>query len=140
MKTIYKKDIQAMKKTFELFPWERKITEVISDSLNAATPSTAIEAYLRDYPAKTSNWEAAAVSAIIVYTGAKVQKECSEAKGRFNETVQEIARRLNCDATLIKRWLVALGEHHEMNDRHWNWGRFSTHLKCDSWDNILEIA
>lgn len=38
MKTIYKKDIKAMRRTFELLPWERKIAEELSGSINAATP------------------------------------------------------------------------------------------------------
>lgn len=158
MKTICKKDIQTMKRTFKLFPLELRIVEMISDSINAAIPNYIFESYMRHYPtergdwqvpagtrdwqvpAETSDLQVAAASAIIVYTGAKVQKECSWAKGRFHETAQEIARRLNCDDdVLIKNWIVSL-TNHEMYDRHWNWGRFSTRIKCNSWDNILEIA
>jgi hypothetical protein len=133
MKTICKKDIQAMKELYGLTESELQFVKAFSDCVNVSKPFNPCQSYFGWALLRFGNLNAdadAAVKAILIYIGAKINKEND---GRYGDTIKEIARKLKCSPTKIGIWIDSID---------CDTDRFGKHVHCgtQSGRNVLEIA
>lgn len=137
MKTICKKDIQAMQKMFGLTESELRYVELFSDSVNAAKRDSGRQSYFEHALLTLSaliDEADAAVKAILIYTGAKIQKENEGLAGWYKDTSRAMARKLKCNVCSLEDWLVELSCPADPFEK------FRGHVCCKPWEDTLYIA
>lgn len=127
-KAIYKKDIKAMIKKFNLDEFEALDVAFIADSINNEKGEIcdAIQSpLLYGTSCKT---EMSAVSALIVYFGKKVNED-----NKLQETTWKLSKLLKCSSYNLQQWFKGFA---------CNKNRFGQFVECsDTYGlNYLEIA
>lgn len=104
MKTIYAKDIKAMVKKFNLNEDEEWYLRELANAINKEKGEYCEYIQFDIFYGSTIYEKEKAIEALLVYFGAKVQKE-NGLMFKFRETTWEISRILKCDSITIGQWL-----------------------------------
>lgn len=108
MKSIYKKDIKAMVKNFNLTEDESEWLNDIAEAINKERTEICEEIQMT---LLYGSWEEAkrnAIRTMLVYFGAKAQKENEEIYGKLDRTCWEIAKVLKCGSYQVMQWIKGI--------------------------------
>lgn len=132
MKAIYAKDIKAIVKKFNLTEDESEYLNDIAEAINKERAEICKEIQMTLLYGSYSKSKRNAIRALLVYFGAKAQKE-NELYRKLDKTCREIAKVLKCGSYQVMQWMKGIAC---TNDR---FGKF---VECsDTFGlNYLEIA
>lgn len=132
MKAIYAKDIKAMVKKFNLTEDESEYLNDIAEAINKERTEICEEIQMTLLYGSWAQARNNAIRALLVYFGAKAQKE-NDLRMALDKTTWEIAKVLKCGSYQVMQWLKGIAIHKD---------RFGKFVECsDSFGlNYLEIA
>lgn len=132
MKAIYAKDIKAMVKKFNLTEDESEYLNDIAEAINKERTEICEEIQMTLLYGSWAQARDNAIRALLVYFGAKVQKE-NDLRMALDKTTWEIAKVLKCGSYQVMQWLKGIAIHKD---------RFGKFVECsDTFGlNYLEIA
>lgn len=131
MKAVYINDIKKMTKKFELTENEVEYVTDLATAINKEKSDLCEDIQITLLYGSYSKSKRNAVRALLVYFGAKAQKE-NELYRKFDRTCWEIAKRLKCGSYQVMQWMKGIAC---TNDR------FGKYVECsDTFGlNYLEI-
>lgn len=132
MKAIYAKDIKAMVKQFDLNEAESDYLNDIAEAINKERTDLCEDIQMTLLYGSYSKSKRNAIRALLVYFGAKAQKE-NELYRKLDRTCWEIAKVLKCGSYQVMQWLKGIAIH---KDRFGKFVEFSDTFGL----NYLEIA
>lgn len=132
MKAIYAKDIKAMVKKFNLTEDESEYLNDIAEAINKERTDICEEIQMTLLYGSWAQARDNAIRALLVYFGAKAQKE-NDLRMALDKTTWEIAKVLKCGSYQVMQWLKGIAIHKD---------RFGKFVECsDTFGlNYLEIA
>lgn len=132
MKAIYAKDIKAMVKKFNLTEDESEYLNDIAEAINKERTEICEEIQMTLLYGSWAQARNNAIRALLVYFGAKTQKE-NDLRMKLDRTTWEIAKVLKCGSYQVMQWLKGIAIHKD---------RFGKFVECsDTFGlNYLEIA
>lgn len=132
MKAIYAKDIKAMVKKFNLTEDESEYLNDIAEAINKERTEICEEIQMTLLYGSWAQARDNAIRALLVYFGAKIQKE-NDLRMKLDRTTWEIAKVLKCCSYQVMQWLKGIAIHKD---------RFGKFVECsDTFGlNYLEIA
>nr|UWG77822.1 MAG: hypothetical protein [Bacteriophage sp.] len=132
MKAIYAKDIKAMVKKFNLTEDESEYLNDIAEAINKERTEICEEIQMTLLYGSWAQARDNAIRALLVYFGAKAQKE-NDLRMALDKTTWEIAKVLKCGSYQVMQWLKGIAIHKD---------RFGKFVECsDTFGlNYLEIA
>lgn len=132
MKAIYAKDIKAMVKKFNLTEDESEYLNDIAEAINKERTEICEEIQMTLLYGSWAQARGNAIRALLVYFGAKAQKE-NDLRMALDKTTWEIAKVLKCGSYQVMQWLKGIAIHKD---------RFGKFVECsDTFGlNYLEIA
>lgn len=132
MKAIYAKDIKAMVKQFDLNEAESDYLNDIAEAINKERTDLCEDIQMTLLYGSYSKSKRNAIRALLVYFGAKAQKE-NDLRMALDKTTWEIAKVLKCGSYQVMQWLKGIAIHKD---------RFGKFVECsDTFGlNYLEIA
>lgn len=132
MKAIYAKDIKAMVKKFNLTEDESEYLSDIAEAINKERTEICEEIQMTLLYGSWAQARDNAIRALLVYFGAKAQKE-NDLRMALDKTTWEIAKVLKCGSYQVMQWLKGIAIHKD---------RFGKFVECsDTFGlNYLEIA
>ena len=132
MKAIYAKDIKAMVKKFNLTEDESEYLNDIAEAINKERTEICEEIQMTLLYGSWAQARDNAIRALLVYFGAKAQKE-NDLRMALDKTTWEIAKVLKCGSYQVMQWLKGIAIHKD---------RFGKFVECsDTFGlNHLEIA
>lgn len=132
MKAIYAKDIKAMVKKFNLTEDESEYLTDIAEAINKERTDICEEIQMTLLYGSWAKAKRDAIRAMLVYFGAKAQKE-NDLRNALDKTTWEIARVLKCGSYQVMQWLKGIAITKD---------RFGKFVECsDTFGlNYLEIA
>lgn len=132
MKAIYAKDIKAMVKKFNLTEDESEYLNDIAEAINKERTKICEEIQMTLLYGSWAQARDNAIRALLVYFGAKAQKE-NDLRMALDKTTWEIAKVLKCGSYQVMQWLKGIAIHKD---------RFGKFVECsDTFGlNYLEIA
>ena len=132
MKAIYAKDIKAMVKQFDLNEAESDYLNDIAEAINKERTDLCEDIQMTLLYGSYSKSKRNAIRALLVYFGAKAQKE-NELYRKLDRTCQEIAKVLKCGSYQVMQWIKGIACTKD---------RFGKFVECsDTFGlNYLEIA
>jgi len=132
MKAIYAKDIKAMVKKFNLTEDESEYLTDIAEAINKERTDICEEIQRVLLYGSWAKAKRDAIRAMLVYFGAKAQKE-NDLRNALDKTTWEIARVLKCGSYQVMQWLKGIAITKD---------RFGKFVECsDTFGlNYLEIA
>lgn len=132
MKAIYAKDIKAMVKKFNLTEDESECLSDIAEAINKERTEICEEIQMTLLYGSWAQARNNAIRALLVYFGAKAQKE-NDLRMALDKTTWEIAKVLKCGSYQVMQWLKGIAIHKD---------RFGKFVECsDTFGlNYLEIA
>ncbi len=132
MKAIYAKDIKAMVKKFNLTEDESEYLNDIAEAINKGRTEICEEIQMTLLYGSWAQARNNAIRALLVYFGAKAQKE-NDLRMALDKTTWEIAKVLKCGSYQVMQWLKGIAIHKD---------RFGKFVECsDTFGlNYLEIA
>ena len=132
MKAIYAKDIKAMVKKFNLTEDESEYLNDIAEIINKERTEICEEIQKTLLYGSWAQARDNAIRALLVYFGAKAQKE-NDLRMALDKTTWEIAKVLKCGSYQVMQWLKGIAIHKD---------RFGKFVECsDTFGlNYLEIA
>ena len=132
MKAIYAKDIKAMVKKFNLTEDESEYLNDIAEAINKERTEICDDIQRVLLYGSMIDEKRSAIRALLVYFGAKAQKE-NDLRMKFDRTTWEIAKVLKCGSYQVMQWLKGIAIHKD---------RFGKFVECsDTFGlNYLEIA
>lgn len=132
MKAIYAKDIKAMVKKFNLTEDESEYLNDIAEAINKERTEICEEIQMTLLYGSWAQARDNAIRALLVYFGAKTQKE-NDLRMALDKTTWEIAKVLKCGSYQVMQWLKGIAIHKD---------RFGKFVECsDTFGlNYLEIA
>ena len=132
MKAIYAKDIKAMVKKFNLTEDESEYLNDIAEAINKERTEICEEIQMTLLYGSWAQASDNAIRALLVYFGAKAQKE-NDLRMALDKTTWEIAKVLKCGSYQVMQWLKGIAIHKD---------RFGKFVECsDTFGlNYLEIA
>ena len=132
MKAIYAKDIKAMVKKFNLTEDESEYLNDIAEAINKERTEICEEIQMTLHYGSWAQARDNAIRALLVYFGAKAQKE-NDLRMALDKTTWEIAKVLKCGSYQVMQWLKGIAIHKD---------RFGKFVECsDTFGlNYLEIA
>lgn len=132
MKAIYAKDIKAMVKKFNLTEDESEYLTDIAEAINKERTDICEEIQMTLLYGSWAKAKRDAIRAMLVYFGAKAQKE-NDLRNALDKTTWEIARVLKCGSYQVMQWLKGIAITKD---------RFGKFVECsDTYGlNYLEIA
>ena len=132
MKAIYAKDIKAMVKQFDLNEAESDYLNDIAEAINKERTDLCEDIQMTLLYGSYSKSKRNAIRALLVYFGAKAQKE-NELYRKLDRTCWEIAKVLKCGSYQVMQWLKGIAIHKD---------RFGKFVECsDTFGlNYLEIT
>lgn len=132
MKAIYAKDIKAMVKKFNLTEDESEYLNDIAEAINKERTEICEEIQMTLLYGSWAQARNNAIRALLVYFGAKAQKE-NDLRMALDKTTWEIAKVLKCGSYQVMQWLKGIAIHKD---------RFGKFVECsDTFGlNYLEIA
>ena len=132
MKSIYAKDIKAMVKKFNLTENESEYLTDIAEAINKERTDICGEIQMTLLYGSRAKAKCNAISAMLVYFGAKAQKE-NDLRNALDKTTWAIARVLKCGSYQVRQWLQGIACNND---------RFGKFVECsDTFGlNYLEIA
>lgn len=132
MKAIYAKDIKAMVKKFNLTEDESEYLSDIVEAINKERTEICEEIQMTLLYGSWAQARDNAIRALLVYFGAKAQKE-NDLRMALDKTTWEIAKVLKCGSYQVMQWLKGIAIHKD---------RFGKFVECsDTFGlNYLEIA
>ena len=107
MKSIKKTDIKAMIKRFSLTEDEEWYLTSIADSINEEKSSICEGIQMSLLYGPYSNSKRNAIKALLVYFGAKAQKE-NELYRKLDKTCWEVATILKCGSYQVMQWIKGI--------------------------------
>ena len=108
MKSIYKKEIKAMVKNFNLTEDESEWLNDIAEAINKERTEICEEIQMTLLYGSWAKAKRNAILALLVYFGAKAQKENEEIYGKLDKTCWEIAKVLKCGSFQVMQWLKGI--------------------------------
>ncbi len=132
MKTIYAKDINAMVKKFILTEDESEYLNDIAEAINKERTGICEEIQMTLLYGSWAKAKRNAICALLVYFGAKVQRE-NDLRMQLDQTTWMMAKTLKCGSFQVRQWLMGMACHKD---------RFGKFVECsDRFGlNYLEIA
>lgn len=132
MKAIYAKDIKAMVKKFNLTEDESEYLNDIAEAINKERTEICDDIQRVLLYGSMIDEKRSAIRALLVYFGAKAQKE-NDLRMALDKTTWEIAKVLKCGSYQVMQWLKGIAIHKD---------RFGKFVECsDTFGlNYLEIA
>lgn len=132
MKAIYAKDIKAMVKQFDLNEAESDYLNDIAEAINKERTDLCEDIQMTLLYGSYSKSKRNAIRALLVYFGAKAQKE-NELYRKLDRTCWEIAKVLKCGSYQVMQWIKGIA---------YTKDRFGKFVECsDTFGlNYLEIA
>lgn len=132
MKAIYAKDIKAMVKKFNLTEDESEYLNDIAEAINKERTEICEKIQMTLLYGSWAQARDNAIRALLVYFGAKAQKE-NDLRMALDKTTWEIAKVLKCGSYQVMQWLKGIAIHKD---------RFGKFVECsDTFGlNYLEIA
>lgn len=132
MKAIYAKDIKAMVKQFDLNEAESDYLNDIAEAINKERTDLCEDIQMTLLYGSYSKSKRNAIRALLVYFGAKAQKE-NELYWKLDRTCWEIAKVLKCGSYQVMQWIKGIACTKD---------RFGKFVECsDTFGlNYLEIA
>lgn len=132
MKAIYAKDIKAMVKQFDLNEAESDYLNDIAEAINKERTDLCEDIQMTLLYGSYSKSKRNAIRALLVYFGAKAQKE-NELYRELDRTCWEIAKVLKCGSYQVMQWIKGIACTKD---------RFGKFVECsDTFGlNYLEIA
>lgn len=132
MKAIYAKDIKAMVKKFNLTEDESEYLNDIAEAINKERTEICEEIQMTLLYGSWAQARDNAIRALLVYFGAKAQKE-NDLRMALDKTTWEIAKVLKCGSYQVMQWLKGIAIHKD---------RFGKFVECsDTFGlNYLELA
>lgn len=132
MKAIYAKDIKAMVKKFNLTEDESEYLSDIAEAINKERTEICDDIQRVLLYGSMIDEKRSAIRALLVYFGAKAQKE-NDLRMKFDRTTWAIAKVLKCGSFQVMLWLKGIAIHKD---------RFGKFVECsDTFGlNYLEIA
>lgn len=132
MKAIYAKDIKAMVKKFNLTEDESEYLNDIAEAINKERTEICEEIQMTLLYGSWAQARNNAIRALLVYFGAKAQKE-NDLRMALDKTTWEIAKVLKCGSYQVMQWLKGIAIHKD---------RFGKFVECsDTFGlNYLEVA
>lgn len=132
MKVIYAKDIKAMVKKFNLTEDESEYLNDIAEAINKERTEICEEIQMTLLYGSWAQARNNAIRALLVYFGAKAQKE-NDLRMKLDRTTWEIAKVLKCGSYQVMQWLKGIAIHKD---------RFGKFVECsDTFGlNYLEVA
>ena len=107
MKAIYAKDIKAMVKQFDLNEAESDYLNDIAEAINKERTDLCEDIQMTLLYGSYSKSKRNAIRALLVYFGAKAQKE-NDLYGRLDKTCWEIANLLKCGSYEVMQWIKGI--------------------------------
>lgn len=107
MKAVYINDIKKMTKKFELTENEVEYLTDLATAINKEKSDLCENIQITLLYGPYSKSERNAVSALLVYFGAKAQKE-NELYRKLDKTCWEIAKRLKCGSYQVMQWFKGI--------------------------------
>lgn len=131
MKAIYAKDIKAMIKKFNLTEDESDYLKDIAEDINNERTEICENIQSILLYGTMIDEKRSAIRALLVYFGAKAQKE-NDLRMKLDRTTLEIAKVLKCGSYQVMQWLNGIAIHKD---------RFGKFVECsDTFGlNYLEI-
>lgn len=132
MKAIYAKDIKVMVKKFNLTEDESEYLNDIAEAINKERTEICDDIQRVLLYGSMIDEKRSAIRALLVYFGAKAQKE-NDLRMALDKTTWEIAKVLKCGSYQVMQWLKGIAIHKD---------RFGKFVECsDTFGlNYLEIA
>lgn len=132
MNAIYTKDIKAMIKKFNLTEDESEYLTDIAEAINKERTDICEEIQMILCYGSWAKAQRNAIRAMLVYFGAKAQKE-KDLRNALDKTTWEIAKVLKCGSYQVMQWLKGIASNND---------RFGKFVECsDTFGlNYLEIA
>lgn len=132
MKAIYAKDIKAMVKKFNLTEDESEYLNDIAEAINKERTEICEEIQMTLLYGSWAQARNNAIRALLVYFGAKTQKE-NDLRMALDKTTWEIAKVLKCGSYQVMQWIKGIACTKD---------RFGKFVECsDTFGlNYLEIA
>lgn len=132
MKAIYAKDIKAMVKKFNLTEDESEYLNDIAEAINKERTEICDDIQRVLLYGSMIDEKRSAIRALLVYFGAKAQKE-NDLRMALDKTTWAIAKVLKCGSYQVMLWLKGIAIHKD---------RFGKFVECsDTFGlNYLEIA
>lgn len=132
MKAIYAKDIKAMVKKFNLTDDESEYLNDIAEAINKERTEICEEIQMTLLYGSWAKAKRNAIRALLVYFGAKAQKE-NDLRMALDKTTWEIAKVLKCGSYQVMQWIKGIAI---------NKDRFGKFVECsDTFGlNYLEIV
>ena len=107
MKAVYINDIKKMTKKFELTEDEVEYVTDLATAINKEKSDLCEDIQITLLYGSYSKSKRNAVRALLVYFGAKVQKE-NELYRKLDRTCWEIAKRLKCGSYQVMTWIKGI--------------------------------
>lgn len=107
MKAVYINDIKKMDKKFELTENEVEYVTDLATAINKEKSDLCEDIQITLLYGSYSKSKRNAVRALLVYFGAKAQKE-NELYRKLDRTCWEIAKRLKCGSYQVMQWLKGI--------------------------------
>ena len=107
MKVIYAKDIKAMVKQFDLNEAESDYLNDIAEAINKERTDLCEDIQMTLLYGSYSKSKRNAIRALLVYFGAKAQKE-NELYSKLDRTCWEIAKVLKCGSYQVMQWIKGI--------------------------------
>lgn len=107
MKAVYINDIKKMTKKFELTENEVEYLTDLATAINKEKSDLCEDIQITLLYGSYSNSKRNAVRALLVYFGAKAQKE-NELYRKLDKTCWEIAKRLKCGSYQVMQWFKGI--------------------------------
>lgn len=107
MKAIYAKDIKAMVKQFDLNEAESDYLNDIAEAINKERTDLCEDIQMTLLYGSYSKSKRNAIRALLVYFGAKAQKE-NELYRKLDRTCREIAKVLKCGSYQVMQWIKGI--------------------------------
>lgn len=132
MKLIYAKDIKAITKMFNLSEDENWFLKNLSDSINSEKSEICMDVQEVLLYNTHNDDKRNAVKALLVYFGAKAQKE-NDLRMLLDQTTWKVADMIKCGSYQLKQWFKSIATYND---------RFGKFVECsDTFGlNYLEIA
>lgn len=132
MKSVYARDIKAITKMFNLSEDENWFLKNLSDSINSEKSEICMDIQEVLLYGTNIDDKRNAVKALLVYFGAKAQKE-NDLRMAFDRTTWKLADMLKCGSYQVKQWFKSIAT---------NKDRFGKFVECSETFglNYLEIA
>lgn len=107
MKAVYINDIKKMTKKFELTENEVEYLTDLATAINKEKSDLCEDIQITLLYGSYSKSKRNAVRALLVYFGAKAQKE-NELYRKLDKTCREIAKRLKCGSYQVMQWFKGI--------------------------------